>query len=398
MASKITSTTGRIVDQTDRIANKARNSRDSHTITKANKGVHRIARSTIKGQKASIEASGQTSKTSPNKGALVEIGKVSSSKPNALLANSKSRSHIAANDTRRDKMWQHQAGDELDINLDEVPVYGVAVYDVRDSSVDDEILEDAPEEQPAQERSLAGANLQTLQAFVGELLDQNPRGPAPGDRTVQAWQQQQQQTGGFGQLAQRDQTLQQRHEHSREYDQWTQGHHEIRTKTAIGWGQSQQRLLEEQKGALYNLYCEIEKVKTMLREAYEERQAQEQQAQQQTQTTTPLTLTHPQKLAALLDKTTTLTKNLTTTQHRLTAHETALAHSENRPPRTSEILVFFDAQRLTTRRAASHLQRLWRAAHKAEDIGGPFRVVDRAETRFCAAWEGVVVWGGYYGE
>jgi MADS-box transcription factor len=136
-------------------------------------------------------------------------------------------------------------------------------------------------------------------AILSGLLPGIAQQPHPGNQTLQAWLQQQQQrneeAGESGQVfipvprqqTQQTQQTQQPEQKTQEYHQWAQEHHNLRAQAAAEWEQSQQRRLEEQRAALYTLHCEAEQINDLIQQALKLREQQQQQQQQQQHQPTP---------------------------------------------------------------------------------------------------------------
>ncbi|KAK3290183.1 uncharacterized protein B0H64DRAFT_453180 [Chaetomium fimeti] len=328
----------------------------------------------------------------------------------------------------RTEMWQDQSGGEADL----------------DTSDSDDVLVDAP---PLQQEP-------TTQPYFSEENDRPRRrqsaGFGPRDQTVQAWEQQQQQS-------------QQSHPM---YNEWVQGHGHILKEGVDSWEQIQRYRVEEQRESLYHLYCETEKARRLARQQepkqrrpwHDENLPPQYQGNsvlqsressppsyrenslppyretslppyqectpspptrpaepfpqpttqppppQQRPTQPPLPpphlqpqfpplTTHPQKILQLLLYTTALQQALQTTFTLLTTHETHTAHAQQRTPDLTSLCGFFDAIGRTVTRTAERLDGFWRTAQRADANGGEFRLAGRAaQVEFCAAWEGVL-WG-----
>ncbi|KAK4244382.1 hypothetical protein C7999DRAFT_35266 [Corynascus novoguineensis] len=283
-------------------------------------------------------------------------------------------------------------------------------HDEFDAS-DDEVLEDAP---PAQEPAQLNHG----------LLDNNwqqqyrlyPSVFGPSDQTTQVWRHQQQ-----GQ------------QRPPGYENWVQNREGILGKDIDEWDRGQRRRLEEQREALYHLYCEAEKVRATLLTVHEERQQQQQlqpinilgkhtpprmpsplprrssrttggvRPEPQQQQEQLGELTHAQKILHLLVYTTHLRQAVRNTASLVFARE------GNPAPAFS----FFQAVDAAVDRVTDWLDTLWRAAHRADmncrsdlstnadaDAGleppfNPRLLLQHAGTRqeqieFCAAWERVV--------
>lgn len=255
-----------------------------------------------------------------------------------------------------------------------------------------------------------------LMAILGGMLGGNTQQQQPGDQsqTKQTWlqkqqqqqqqeqkqqqqQQQQEEWSGFGQdidpWQQKQEAQQKAHESqqkTRDYHQWTQEHANLRAQAATGWEQSQQRLLEEQRAALYTLHTEAEQLKDLIQQALKLREEQRQATLPPHPNPTQTQMTHSEKLRALLKLTRTLRAALATTQQLTTLHETDLARLEHRAARQVEIQAFFYPLAETVDHAIAKLRDLLRAARRSEAGGGCFRWESSRDLEFCVAWEGVV--------
>ncbi len=291
-------------------------------------------------------------------------------------------------------MWTWDSKDSLVTDAEE---NGVLMPGVQVHAPEDEVLEDAPAEQPSTWAAGLGSNLQALGSYVSSCFGRNSHSPAPDE---QPWQ------APLGQHHQQEKAQHRSpasQHHPPDYGEWIRSHHTIRAAASTSWERSQKRLLDEQAATLYALYHEAEKLKALIQRAHTLHHQHSQGLQEhhsslhhhRTQTPQPSSLylppVHsqaPQTLPDLLTTTQTLPTTLHNTQSLITAHETHHAARVGRPARLPEIAAFFAPLHRAAERAASRLTALLHQHGSAETGGG-------REAQFCEEWGAVVA---RYGE